>query len=324
MKIILRKPRSHNYQIANHIEFHRESYQICLKYEDIIRQPDLITAYHDAITQEKHGFKQVRASEFTKKKYLADRRRDETYIGLLGIVRSNLKHFDPSIQHKAKHLYNLMTNYDNLTGNKYDAKSADIRSVVARLRSNEYAEAVQTLGLTPWIDELETRNQLFKELVVAMAEEKTGKPKIKSRDARRITDNALRAITDRVTAQINLGNRDVYAPFVAAFNVIVEHYNTLLYRHLGRLHARIDITGADVATIDPQPFTGKPVFVIPAVTLADSNGKTVELIFTEDFTLAYRNNVNPGTATVIITGAGRYKGEIVTAFNIITEASGDS
>jgi hypothetical protein len=64
----------------------------------------------------------------------------------------------------------------------------------------------------------------------------------------------------------------------------------------------------------------KPVFVIPSLTLRikekDGTIKIVEPVFSVDFTVAYQNNVNPGTARLVITGIGKYVGEIDTTFNI--------
>jgi hypothetical protein len=48
----------------------------------------------------------------------------------------------------------------------------------------------------------------------------------------------------------------------------------------------------------------------------DGTVKIVEPVFSTDFTVAYQNNVNPGTARLIITGIGKYVGEIDTTFNI--------
>jgi hypothetical protein len=317
MKSVLRKPRLHNYRNANHLEFHRQSYLVCLRHETEIQRPDLIHAYQEAVEQEEYVFNWMRRSEFTQKKRLADRRRDKTCAGLSGTVRVNLKHFDPAMRNYAGHVYNLLQNYGHLTNSGYDAQTAAIDSLIARLRGSDYAEAVQALGLRPWIDELENRNGRFKTCVEEVAREHIAKPDVNFTAARRTTDEALRRITTRITAQIDLdGATGPFAAFADEFNQLVRHYNTLLHEHLGRLHARIDLAPADIDTIEPQPFTGKPVFVIPAVSLRTDDGSTGELLFTRDFTLAYRNNAAPGTATIIIRGAGAYTGEIITTFNI--------
>jgi hypothetical protein len=49
----------------------------------------------------------------------------------------------------------------------------------------------------------------------------------------------------------------------------------------------------------------------------DGTEKTIVLEFTKDFTVAYENNVNVGTATLHITGIGKYVGTLTTTFNIV-------
>jgi hypothetical protein len=315
MSITLAKPEVYIYHSSDHIEFHKTSYTIDVKFGTVIDAPELITVYGDKVTQEDNIYKWVRRSEYTEKKAEADHSRDSIYTGIVSIVRANLKHFDPSIRDNALHLYNLFENYGDLTHAGYDAKTAGIDSVVTRLNSSAYSLAVQNLGLVSWVAELANRNTLFKGYVDDTAQEQINKPDISPRTARRETDEALRKITTRVSALIDLNGPDAYAAFVEEFNVLVNHYNTLIREHYGRLHAKTDIAPATIAPIAVQPYTGKPVYVIPEVSL-NKDGKIVELAFSEDFSVAYKNNLEHGTATLVIKGTGKYTGEIVTTFNI--------
>lgn len=73
---------------------------------------------------------------------------------------------------------------------------------------------------------------------------------------------------------------------------------------------------ADVAKISMQQYTGKPVTPSPKVTFA---GK--KLVKDTDYTLAYKNNVERGTASVIITGKGWYTGSKTVTFEIARDFS---
>lgn len=64
-----------------------------------------------------------------------------------------------------------------------------------------------------------------------------------------------------------------------------------------------------IAEIAPQPFTGEPVQ--PAVALSGQ-----ELVPDVDYTVSYRNNEAPGTATVVVTGIGAYSGTLERDFFI--------
>lgn len=72
-----------------------------------------------------------------------------------------------------------------------------------------------------------------------------------------------------------------------------------------------DIVKATVSSIPTQLYTGKPIK--PAVEIK-LKGKVLKS--GTDYTLAYKNNTNMGTATVTITGKGSYKGERSVTFRI--------
>ena len=72
-----------------------------------------------------------------------------------------------------------------------------------------------------------------------------------------------------------------------------------------------DIGEAEINAIDRQQYTGSPIK--PVVCLS-FNG--IDLVEEEDFTVAYSNNKNVGTATVTITGTGNFTGKTTTNFEI--------
>jgi hypothetical protein len=68
--------------------------------------------------------------------------------------------------------------------------------------------------------------------------------------------------------------------------------------------------------IPAQPHTGKPVTPIPDVYYTEEGKPTIEPVFTKDFTVTYRDNIEAGTATLIIHGKGAYKGTKTVTFNV--------
>ncbi|MDR2563692.1 MAG: DUF6261 family protein [Prevotellaceae bacterium] len=320
-KTILGRPDLGRYTTPNHIAFHKLGFGICEKYASAIGAQTLIDNYGAAVNKESEIFKWIRRSEYTEKKVKADQKRDNLYLGITGTARVNLRHFDPQVQDAAVHVDNLLTGYGDVTRMGYDAETVAIDSLIARLRNADYTAAVQLLGLSTWIDNLETANNEFKEYVDDATQEEIDRPDITPKVARRQSDGALRPITDRVEALITLNGEATFADFIAEYDTLVKHYNTLTHEHYGRLHAQIDIAPAELAPIAPQAFAGRPVFVIPEVTLrtvaADGTESITQLVFSRDFTVAYKNNTQPGTATLTIQGIGKYKGEVVTTFNII-------
>ena len=73
----------------------------------------------------------------------------------------------------------------------------------------------------------------------------------------------------------------------------------------------ISLAGAKVAAIKARTYTGKAIK--PAVTVTLS-GKTLKK--GTDYTVAYKNNTNAGTATVTIKGKGDYTGTVTASFKI--------
>ena len=77
------------------------------------------------------------------------------------------------------------------------------------------------------------------------------------------------------------------------------------------------ITACEVAPITDRTYTGKALKPAPVVT-----GGGVALVRGTDYTVAYADNVNAGTATVAITGIGRYDGTMRVSFTILPRAIG--
>ena len=78
-----------------------------------------------------------------------------------------------------------------------------------------------------------------------------------------------------------------------------------------------DIAGASFAEIPAQTFTGAALTPAVEVTLDG-----VALQAESDYTIAYADNENAGTATVTVTGTGNYQGSAHTTFAITAESIG--
>ena len=91
----------------------------------------------------------------------------------------------------------------------------------------------------------------------------------------------------------------------------------------GHIYVEVNIAGADMETgvtignISSQTYTGSAI--TPTATLTDKHtGAT--LVKGTDYTVAYSNNINVGTATVTYTGIGDYSGSITKSFTISPRA----
>lgn len=79
-----------------------------------------------------------------------------------------------------------------------------------------------------------------------------------------------------------------------------------------RLAFKTSISKAKIQNIPSMTFTGKSLK--PKIKLVH-NQKT--LLLNKDYTVRYKSNVNPGKASIIITGKGNYKGTKTVTFKIV-------
>lgn len=75
-----------------------------------------------------------------------------------------------------------------------------------------------------------------------------------------------------------------------------------------------DIRTASIANIPDQKYTGSGINPEPEVTLG-----TKKLVKGKDYKYSYSNNMEPGNATVTVSGKGNYKGSANASFRICKE-----
>lgn len=84
--------------------------------------------------------------------------------------------------------------------------------------------------------------------------------------------------------------------------------------------SKASFTGAVVADIPDQTYKGSAFNLLPAVTI---NGRTLSA--NTDYDVSYSNNINAGTATIVVTGKGNYESSSVTKeFTILPQNIGNS
>lgn len=78
------------------------------------------------------------------------------------------------------------------------------------------------------------------------------------------------------------------------------------------------LSAAGVAISQPANVGYTSAAIEPLITVTDSGAA----ITPADYTISYDKNINPGTATVTITGRGNYQGEVTRTFTIIASGGG--
>ncbi|MDR0729049.1 MAG: DUF6261 family protein [Prevotellaceae bacterium] len=260
----------------------------------------------------------MRKSDYTVQIAEADRRIDRCLTGIYEMVAAFTHHFDPAVEEAAASLYNRVKAFGDIRRQNYSSSVTFLTFLIADLRSPEYSAKAALIGLTPWVDELAAARTAFDELFDLRSSERAQKPQGQLRAARRDVEAAYYPMVERITAASLFSDApEAFDGFISRLNVNVDEFMELLHRH-----ARKDLGAGGhtiIEAIAPQPATGRPITVVPAVYYRDvveNDEQGVALALGRDFTITYRYNVRPGMAEVTIRGKGEYKGKKTATFMI--------
>jgi hypothetical protein len=219
---------------------------------------------------------------------------------------------------EAAHRIRVRLNAFGDIGHKaYKEEANSVRLLVTDLRNN-YSEDLATLALNLWVDDLALAGTAFETIFTERNVEWTDRPDAKLKDVRKEIDNVYRPMTERINAAAVMDAVGTYDEFIHLLNTEIKYFVEHSHHH-----ARKDIAHVAAAEIPTQPATGKPVTPIPQLTFTEEGKEPVELVFSVDFTLTYRDNVKPGTATIIAHGKGAYRGTKAVTFNIAQQVDGE-
>jgi hypothetical protein len=265
--------------------------------------------YADLVTllaQEKQVVDQQKSSDYTQQIADADHRDDRLITGIRDVVDAAMHHFTPATVVAAKFINLRLKTFGEIQSKTYEEEVTAIDILLDDLQSPEYTPKVTLIGLTPWVTELRLAVNDFKRLLRLRSVESAGKPEQRLREIRKQIEAVYHNIIDRIHSAATLDTNNAYTEFIKRLNVQIAYFND--HNHHP---APINMRTADVDALPIQPYTGKSITPIPVVHLGGS-----ELFFAKDFTLTYKNNLNPGVAEISIAGKGNYGGQKVVTFNI--------
>jgi len=191
-------------------------------------------AYLPLYEKEDEGIKKVNKSFFTSKIQEADKARDDIYSSMVEINKASIKHYDPAIREAAKKLEILFDTYGNVSQKPLNEETSAVYNILQELKGNNYFEAVQTVGLEGWLNELEARNKAFDALVKERIDEAAVKSNVVLRQARLELDAAYDVIVEYINAYALINNNEVYNRFIKALNFVINKYNAIVNARLGR------------------------------------------------------------------------------------------
>jgi hypothetical protein len=247
-------------------------------------------------------------SVFTRQIADADKRVDNTVIGLRTAINSNLYSFEPDKKLAAQILKNRIKTIKKITANSYEDETGGIRKLIIDFEG-DYAGQIEMLGLTPWVVELKAAETDFSQLMQLRNTERLNKLPDSLKNVRAEIDITYHNIVDLISAAALVNGAGEYDEFIKQLNIQIKYFN----EHAAHRKTKKDINEIIAETVPPQKYTGKPVIVIPKLTDEDGN----ELVFTVDFSVKYKKNTDIGNAKIIVSGKGNYKGVKEIGFDIV-------
>jgi hypothetical protein len=271
---------------------------------------NLLLKFYELTALEGQLVDAVRASGYTQELAEADQRVDRDIVGITAVVNSGLHHFDANFVKAAKALEILLKSFrGSIEKKSYEEESAAVKILVTDLQTT-YAPQVTILSLETWVTELSEAQVDFERLFILRNTESADRPQQRLKDVKLEVEGIYRQMIETIDAYSLINGSEECAKFVGELNREITYFNEHSHRHAAK-----DIKNVGVSSIPNQAATGKEITPIPIVYFEDT-----ELVFARDFNPTYKNNINPGTATIILHGKGMYKGQRELTFNIYKTA----
>lgn len=193
-------------------------------------------AFNDRIAAINAVFITDPASPLTKSIEAADARRDDAIVGLSFIARGMSYSTDAAQKAAGEALYHSITLYsDSIAGQSYVAESASLTNLLADFSSKpELSNAIGTLGLGGWREELKAANEDFKAKYQQRTDAYGDASPDTVRSLRVTADAAFKKLREKVEAYYSI--HDGAAPWstlVSRLNAMTDQYNTLIATHTG-------------------------------------------------------------------------------------------
>lgn len=186
----------------------------------------------------------IRKSAYTSKVNDADTDRDRPIRGFFKVVKGLLHHFTPAISDAAYRVDVINESFSDITRLSKEKQTNATISYLDALRAT--GADIATLGLADWVTEIERTNNVYVDLVKNRFDEKDEKPNTNMKEARVETDEAYRAIVDRINAFITIDGDAQYATFVTKLNNRIDSFAIAIAQRKGRAAKKEEVVTEEV------------------------------------------------------------------------------
>jgi hypothetical protein len=255
-------------------------------------------------------FMWVRKSVLTADIAAAKRHLDHMLVGMSVQIRGARHDTNPAVAAAAERLYIMRRSYGNVMNNPYLAEIGAMDAILSHLKGDLAADTL-TAGMAHWTAKIEAALNDQARLIQEREALSLGKPREKFPEVRRGIENVWRRIVMLVNSGAALNASPGFAALIDELNPEIRMLN-------GEFHCvRHSLAAAILSPVEPQKHTGLPCTPVPEVRYATPRGETVALSLGKDFSVAFKNNINPGIADCTVRGKGHYKGQKLITFVIV-------
>jgi hypothetical protein len=254
-----------------------------------------------------------KASPLTEQIAQFDKQRDDNYLEIWRTVKTVAKSSFPDKAEAGKLLVDFLKPYHNLAKEPIMSETSTLNYLQTQFNANPtLLAAAATLQLTDIFVNLFATNERVSVLwnERALSEAEKGGPSPSS--LKHNLEKAYNGFCNIVLQTLKLQPTPELETLFSVMNEIRIKYAKFL---------PIKLTNANtvVEPVAIQKYTGKPVTPVAQVFIKKENNEFNELLFTVDFYITYRNNVEVGEAQIIIHGKGKYSGRYTSTFHIKRE-----
>ncbi len=217
-----------------HFQFHTEHKKLIINHTpEALNIEEAYSVYLPLIDNEDKALNLIRKSPLTDELADADNLRDATYKGLRKVIKAGTRHYDAATKKAAGRIQLVINQYGKLSIKPYNEETAAINKLISELNTN-HADDVTAAGINGWLNELQSNNDTFEELIKDRYTEEAGKTQLRMKEVRLETDAAYRNITKRINALIFINGEEAYSGFVNELNERIEKYGLILAQRQGR------------------------------------------------------------------------------------------
>jgi hypothetical protein len=215
-----------------HFQFHTEFRDLVVLHNPLtLKVKPQFDSYLPLYNRVDDALKKIVKSEFTAKIHEADKARDEIYLGIVETNTAALRHFNPNVRQAAERLKILFDTYGNVANKPLNEETSAIYNILQELKG-KYTADVESVGITQWVTELETRNLAFEALVKERFDETAARTTdIVMKQAMAQLDEVYKTIVERINALAVVEGVVAYEAFIKTLNAVIAKYAVKHHHH---------------------------------------------------------------------------------------------